>query len=413
MKQREGQPPCSQEKDNNSELFKEEGRRVALSRKTAINEALPKGWQRVKVIDFSPLQRGFDLPVGQIREGAYPVVYSNGINNYHSEYKSKAPGVVTGRSGTIGEVTYVIQDYWPHNTSLWVTDFKDNHPKFVFYALQNLRLDRFYAGSGVPTLNRNDVHKQSILVPPPSEQKAIASLLETWDTAIEKTEALVVAQENQFKWLMKTLISDQQGNNGWRWVRLNTVSSVKTGPFGAQLHQHDYVQSNGTPIVTVEHLSERGLLHKNLPLVSHHDKQRLSQYLIQEGDIVFSRVGSVDRSSLVSKDEDGWLFSGRLLRVRPKRFDVYSSYLNYFFHTRKFRHHMKSIAVGGTMPSINTNILSNVIVPLPSMDEQKAIASLLETWDTAIEKTKALAEQYRTQKRGLMQKLLTGKWRIK
>lgn len=147
-------------------------------------------------------------------------------------------------------------------------------------------------------------------------------------------------------------------------------------------------------------------------MVSYHDKQRLSQYLIREGDIVFSRVGSVDRSSLVSKDEDGWLFSGRLLRVRPKRYDVYSSYLNYFFHTRKFRHHMKSIAVGGTMPSINTNILSNIIVPIPSMDEQKAIASLLETWDTAIEKTKALAEQYRTQKRGLMQKLLTGKWRI-
>ncbi len=64
------------------------------------------------------------------------------------------------------------------------------------------------------------------------------------------------------------------------------------------------------------------------------------------------------------------------------------------------------------MPSINTNILSNVIVPLPSMEKQKAIASLLETWDTAIEKTKALAEQYRIQKRGLMQKLLTGKWRI-
>lgn len=177
---------------------------------------------------------------------------------------------------------------------------------------------------------------------------------------------------------------------GWREVRLNNVASVKTGPFGAQLHQHDYVQSNGTPIITVEHLSERGLIHKNLPLVSDHDKERLNQYLIQEGDIVFSRVGSVDRSTLVSKDEDGWLFSGRLLRVRPKNYDVHSSYLNYFFHTQKFRHHMQSIAVGGTMPSINTSILSNVIIHLPPMNEQKAIAALLETWDTAIEKTEAL-----------------------
>ena len=202
-------------------------------------------------------------------------------------------------------------------------------------------------------------------------------------------------------------MKDEVLPKGWRRMRLNTVASVKTGPFGAQLHQHDYVQSNGTPIVTVEHLNERGLIHKNLPLVSYDDKQRLSQYIIREGDIVFSRVGSVDRSTLVSKDEDGWLFSGRLLRVRPNRDDVYSSYLNYFFHTRKFRHHMKSIAVGGTMPSINTDILSNVIICLPSMDEQKAIASLLETWDTAIEKTEALIATKEKQFKWLLKTLIS------
>ncbi|MCY4155505.1 MAG: restriction endonuclease subunit S, partial [Gammaproteobacteria bacterium] len=171
---------------------------------------------------------------------------------------------------------------------------------------------------------------------------------------------------------------------GWQKVRLHEVASVKTGPFGTQLHQHDYVQSDGTPIITVEHLSEKGLRHKNLPLVSDNDKQRLSQYLIHEGDIIFSRVGSVDRSALVKKDEDGWLFSGRLLRLRPRKDDVHSPYLNYFFHTKKFRHHMRSIAVGGIMPSINTNLLSNVFVQLPPLPEQKAIASLLEIWDTAI-----------------------------
>ena len=173
-----------------------------MNRKIAQNGPLPKGWREVKIIDFSPLQRGFDLPAAQIKEGTYPVIYSNGIKNYHSEYKAEAPGVVTGRSGTIGEVTYVTQDYWPHNTSLWVTDFKGNHPKFVFYFLQNLRLDRFYAGSGVPTLNRNDVHKKSVLIPTLPEQKAIASILEKWDTAIEKTEALIEANQNRLKWLM-------------------------------------------------------------------------------------------------------------------------------------------------------------------------------------------------------------------
>ena len=92
---------------------------------------IPKEWEVKRILDFAPLQRGFDLPTEKIVKGAYPVVYSNGILNFHIEYKAKGPGVVTGRSGTIGKVTYVESDYWPHNTSLWVTDFKGNNPKYV------------------------------------------------------------------------------------------------------------------------------------------------------------------------------------------------------------------------------------------------------------------------------------------
>ncbi len=176
----------------------------------------------------------------------------------------------------------------------------------------------------------------------------------------------------------------------WCRVSLREIASVKTGPFGAQLHQHDYVKSDGTPIVTVEHLSENGLMHENLPLVADHDKERLSQFHVKEGDILFSRVGSVDRSSLVSKKEDGWLFSGRLLRVRPDNNIIDSRYLRYFFSTEKFKHHMRSIAVGGTMPSLNTAILSNVKVSYPGRTLQQKIAELMNEWDTAIEKTKLL-----------------------
>ena len=133
----------------------------------------------------------------------------------------------------------------------------------------------------------------------------------------------------------------------WGEVKIKEIGAVKTGPFGAQLHESDYVESDGTPIVTVEHLSEQGLIHKNLPLVSDKDKNRLIQYVMNEGDIVFSRVGSVDRSSVVSSKEDGWLFSGRLLRIRPNQSDIYSPYLIHFFHTNKFKHRMRSVAVGG------------------------------------------------------------------
>ena len=97
---------------------------------------IPKDWELKRIIDISPLQRGFDLPNKNLQKGIYPVVYSNGIINYHHKPQVKAPGIVTGRSGTIGKVTFVEKDYWPHNTTLWVTNFKNNVPKYIYYLLK-------------------------------------------------------------------------------------------------------------------------------------------------------------------------------------------------------------------------------------------------------------------------------------
>jgi type I restriction enzyme S subunit len=147
-------------------------------------------WEVKKIGDIAPLQRGFDLPTSHLEKGVYPVVYSNGIQNYHSTAKAKAPGVVTGRSGTIGNVTYVEQDYWPHNTSLWVTDFKGNDPKFIYYLYTFVGLERFGTGSGVPTLNRNDVHAHEVSIPPSNgEQQAIVAILSDMDAEIAALEA--------------------------------------------------------------------------------------------------------------------------------------------------------------------------------------------------------------------------------
>jgi len=147
-------------------------------------------WEVRKIGDIAPLQRGFDLPTSQLEKGVYPVVYSNGIQNYHSTPKAKSPGVVTGRSGTIGNVTYVEQDYWPHNTSLWVTDFKGNAPKFIYYLYTFIGLERFGTGSGVPTLNRNDVHANKVSIPLSNdEQQAIAAVLSDMDAEIAALEA--------------------------------------------------------------------------------------------------------------------------------------------------------------------------------------------------------------------------------
>jgi type I restriction enzyme S subunit len=143
-------------------------------------------WAVKEIKDISPLQRGFDVPTPRICSGPYPVVYSNGVLNHHSNFMVKGPGALTGRSGTIGNVHFVEEDFWPHNTTLWVTSFEGNDPKFIFYMLQTVRIVRFSTGSGVPTLNRNDVHSHRIGFPPSKqEQAAIATVLSDMDAEIE------------------------------------------------------------------------------------------------------------------------------------------------------------------------------------------------------------------------------------
>ena len=193
----------------------------------------------------------------------------------------------------------------------------------------------------------------------------------------------------------------------WSVKTISEVAAVRTGPFGSALHERDYVD-DGTPIVTVEHLSERGIVHENLPLVSDSDRSRLAAYRLQTGDIVFSRVGSIDRNSLIGEEEDGWLFSGRLLRVRTLDDTTHPPYLSYHFQSEPFKRRVRSVAVGQTMASLNTQILNNVCVILPAAQEQRAIAEALSNVGDLLTALEALIAKKRDIKRAVMQQLLTG-----
>ena len=193
--------------------------------------------------------------------------------------------------------------------------------------------------------------------------------------------------------------------------RISDFAEIKTGPFGSALHQADY-KATGTPIVTVEHLGERGIIHENLPLVGEEDLKRLSTYKCREGDILFSRVGSIDRNAIVKREEVDWLFSGRLLRVRVDRRKVDSGYLSQVFHTESFKDKVRSVAVGQTMPSLNTQILGGLTVNLPSLDEQKVVAGRLGSADQLIESLKRLISKKQAIKQGMVQQLLSGRTRL-
>ena len=160
-------------------------------------------WKSLRFRDFVTLQRGFDLPKSQMDDGDVPVLGSQCVIGFHNEAKVEPPGVVTGRSGTLGLVQYTDQPYWPHNTALWVRDFKDNDPRFVYYKLQTLHLERFNGGVSVPTLNRNVLDTLPLEVPVLSKQKRIASILSAYDDLIENNRRRIQLLEQAARLLYK------------------------------------------------------------------------------------------------------------------------------------------------------------------------------------------------------------------
>lgn len=130
---------------------------------------IPEGWEVGPLNEALVLQRGFDLPKKDRAEyGDVPVYAATGVNGNHSESKVKGPCVITGRSGSLGTVLYVDEDFWPLNTTLWVKEFRKATPCFAYYLLKSLDLSQYNSGAAVPTLNRNDVHGLQVVLPPKS-----------------------------------------------------------------------------------------------------------------------------------------------------------------------------------------------------------------------------------------------------
>lgn len=191
----------------------------------------------------------------------------------------------------------------------------------------------------------------------------------------------------------------------WNQVKLSEISSIKNGPFGSVLHAEDYVEE-GTPIITSEHFRD-GAIRKyssDMPQVSEEDYERLQGYVMREGDILYSRVGLIDTNALVTNDNDGWLFSGRVLRVRPT-VQLDSEFLHHALSTEWVIKSIKDRAVGSTMPSINMVILGETSIRMPSYEEQTKIANLLTQIDTVISSCEAELEKTKTYKTGLLQKM--------
>jgi type I restriction enzyme S subunit len=168
----------------------------------------PKDWAFSRFKEFAVLQRGKDLADNDVIAGPYPVVKSNGVQIYHHAYFIKPPGVVTGRSGTIGKAFYITEKFWAHNTALYVKDFKGNCEKYIYYLIQRMDFRQYYAGTTVPTLNRNDIHRLKIAIPMNyEEQESIVKVIDDADTAIIQKEGKKLSLQKLKKSLMQNLLT--------------------------------------------------------------------------------------------------------------------------------------------------------------------------------------------------------------
>ncbi|MFF2347547.1 restriction endonuclease subunit S [Pseudarthrobacter sp. NPDC058119] len=268
------------------------------------------------------------------------------------------------------------------------------------------------AGNTAGVLDTKVLQSFEIYFPSESEQQVLAKAFDDVDNLIASLERLTAKKQAIKQGIMYQLLTGRTrfpGHVGrWSRVTVGDVADVKTGPFGSALHESDYVAA-GTPIITVEHLGERRVNATNAPMVSESDSRRLGAYRLKLGDVVFSRVGSIDRNSLISDSEEGWLFSGRLLRVRFDQSQADPAFMSAQFHAKQFREAVRTVAVGQTMPSLNTAILRNISIDLPPLAEQIAIGKVHADLNRELDVLECRLAKARNIRQGMMQELLTGR----
>ena len=245
--------------------------------------------------DVLKLQRGHDLPERLRQEGEIPVVTSSGITGFHNEAKAKAPGVVTGRYGTLGEVFYLEQDYWPHNTSLYVVDFKGTHPRFASYFLSNVLRNYQSDKAAVPGIDRNVLHALDVHVPIGPAQETIASILSAYDDAIENNRRRMALLEKYARllyeeWFVRLRFPGHEHTpvshglpQGWEKKPLNAICpDLREAANPADLEP-------GTPYIGLEHMPRRSI---TLLEWGTSEDVTSTKLRYQAGDILFGKIRS-------------------------------------------------------------------------------------------------------------------------
>jgi len=358
--------------------------------------SLPSGWKLVPLEEFATLQRGHDLTKAQFRPGPVPVAGSNGVIGYHDTAITAAPGITVGRSGSVGKVTMYREDFWPHNTSLYVRDFNGNDPIFAGYLLKSLDLARFKTGASVPTLDRNSFKSLPVIVPPLREQQTIAHTLSTVERAIKTQDRIIQTTTELKKALMQKLFSEGLRGEPQKETEIGLVpESWEVVPFdkfvtlqrGYDLRKQDF-RKGSVPVIGATQV------------IGYHDTAN-----VKAPGVTVVRSGSSAGKPLFIA-EDFWAHNV-LLYVKDFQGNI-PKFVYYKILALNLTQYRQGVAV----PTLNRNTFSAIKLALPSSSEQHDIADALDAVANRIEVAKRAKFQSQILLRTILCELMSAKIRV-
>ncbi len=325
-------------------------------------------WSRKPLNEFVKFQRGFDLPKDNFVLGSTPVYGSTSILGFHNESKVKAPGVITGRSGTLGKLQYATKDFWPHNTTLWVKDFMGNDSKFTYYIMQCLDFKDLNSGGAVPTLNRNVLKSFKVDVPPLLTQKKIAKILSNYDDLIENNLKRIKLLEESARltyeeWFLRFRIDGEKlevDNRtglpfGWKKNKLKNFLRFSQGIQVDVENQLVKPEDGYTRFIRIVDITQNT---KDIRYVKTPNKK----CLVDKKDIFMIRYGAPQ----VSTGYEGAI-ANNLFKINFTKDSEYLKYYIFYFLKQDYlKKYLLAISVSATMPAISFKSFGSIEINMPS-----------------------------------------------